>query len=85
MSNTNNATVDQNTIFAIGSNTKVFTAILLADMVEEGLIILSDPIDKYLPFNIIVSQYNGHKITLKIWLPIRPDYLNFHLIIAPDF
>src|SRR5574341_1048891 len=29
VSNTNNATVDQNTIFAIGSNTKVFTAILL--------------------------------------------------------
>jgi D-alanyl-D-alanine-carboxypeptidase/D-alanyl-D-alanine-endopeptidase len=48
MSNANNAT--QNTIFAIGSNTKVFTAILLADMVEEGLIKLTDPIDKYLGF-----------------------------------
>jgi serine-type D-Ala-D-Ala carboxypeptidase/endopeptidase len=65
MSNTNNATVDQNTIFAIGSNTKIFTAILLADMVEEGLIKLNDPIDKYLPSNIIVSQYNGHKITIE--------------------
>ena len=65
MSNANNATVDQNTIFAVGSNTKVFTAILLADMVEEGLIKLTDPIDKYLPSNVIVPQYNGHKITIE--------------------
>ena len=37
LSNTSNATVDQNTIFAIGSNTKVFTTILLADMVNKVL------------------------------------------------
>ena len=37
LSNTSNATIDQNTIFAIGSNTKVFTTILLADMVNKGL------------------------------------------------
>ena len=46
LSNRSNATVDQNTIFAIGSNTKVFTTILLAQMVEDGLIKLNDPIDK---------------------------------------
>lgn len=83
MSNANNATVDQNTIFAVGSNTKVFTAILLADMVEEGLIKLTDPIDKYLPSNVIVPQYNGHKITIEDLATILPVYLNFHLIIAP--
>ncbi len=66
MSNANNnATVDQNTIFAIGSNTKVFTAILLADMVGDGLIKLDDPIEKYLPANVIAPQYKGHKITLE--------------------
>jgi serine-type D-Ala-D-Ala carboxypeptidase/endopeptidase len=65
MSKANNVTVDQNTIFAIGSNTKVFTAILLADMVQDGLIKLSDPIDKYLPSNVKVPQYNGHKITIE--------------------
>ena len=65
MSNASNATVDQNTIFAIGSNTKVFTAILLADMVKDGLIKLNDPIDKYLPSNVIVPQYKGHKITVE--------------------
>lgn len=61
----NNATVDQNTIFAIGSNTKVFTTVLLAEMVEDGLIKLNDPIDKYLPSNVVVPQYKGHKITIE--------------------
>lgn len=65
ISNANNATLDQNTIFAIDSNTKVFTTILLAEMVEEGLIKLNEPIDKYLPSNVIVPQYKGHKITIE--------------------
>ncbi len=65
LSNTSNATVDQNTIFAIGSNTKVFTTILLADMVNKGLIKLNDPIEKYLPSNVKVPQYKGHKITIE--------------------
>ena len=65
MSNTSNATVDENTIFSIGSNTKVFTTILLADMVNKGLIKLDDPIEKYLPSNVTVPQYNGHKITIE--------------------
>jgi CubicO group peptidase (beta-lactamase class C family) len=57
MSDANNTRVDQNTIFAIGSNTKVFTTVLLAEMVENRLIKLNDPIDKYLPSNVIVPQY----------------------------
>jgi D-alanyl-D-alanine-carboxypeptidase/D-alanyl-D-alanine-endopeptidase len=65
LSNTSNATVDQNTIFAIGSNTKVFTTTLLADMVNKGLIKLDDPIEKYLPSDVKVPQYNGHKITIE--------------------
>jgi len=65
VSNTNTATVDQNTIFAIGSITKVFTTTLLADMVNQDLVKLSDPIEKYLPSNIKIPQYNGQKITLE--------------------
>ncbi len=65
MYNTSNATVDENTIFAIGSNTKVFTTTLLADMVNKGLVKLDDPIEKYLPSNVTVPQYNGHKITIE--------------------
>ncbi len=65
MSNTSNATVDENTIFAIGSNTKVFTTTLLADMVNKDLIKIDDPIEKYLPSNVTVPQYNSHKITIE--------------------
>jgi serine-type D-Ala-D-Ala carboxypeptidase/endopeptidase len=65
LSHTSNATIDQNTIFAIGSNTKVFTTVLLADLVNKGLIKLDDPIDKYLPPNVKVPQYKGHKITIE--------------------
>ena len=65
ISNTSNATVDENTVFSIASITKVFTTTLLADMVNKGLINLDDPIEKYLPSSVTVPQYNGHKITIE--------------------
>lgn len=37
------------TIFEIGSETKVFTSLLLADMVQRGEVALGDPVAKYLP------------------------------------
>lgn len=37
------------TIFQVGSVTKVFTALLLADMAERGEVRLSDPAARYLP------------------------------------
>ncbi len=64
-SKSSNDIVDKNTIFAIGSNTKVFTTILLANMVNDGLIKLDDSIDKYLPSNVTVPSYNEHKITIE--------------------
>ena len=65
ISNANPTTVDKDTIFAIGSITKVFTTILLADMVKRGLVNLDDPIEKYLPPGIKVPTYDGQKITLE--------------------
>ena len=41
--------VGPRTIFQIGSVTKVFTALLLADMAERGEVRLSDPAARYLP------------------------------------
>src|ERR1051326_8313761 len=38
------------TLFEIGSVTKVFTALLLADMVEQGEVKLTDPAANDLPF-----------------------------------
>ena len=60
-----NATVDQNTIFGIGSITKVFTTILLADMVNDGLVKLNDPLQKYLPSNVTVPKYGVQNMTLE--------------------
>src|SRR6184192_1826648 len=37
------------TIFEIGSVTKVFTALILADMVQRGEVALDDPVAKFLP------------------------------------
>jgi serine-type D-Ala-D-Ala carboxypeptidase/endopeptidase len=42
-------TLTGETLFEIGSLTKVFTALLLSDMVQRGEAALSDPVSKYLP------------------------------------
>jgi D-alanyl-D-alanine-carboxypeptidase/D-alanyl-D-alanine-endopeptidase len=51
------------TIFEIGSVTKVFTALLLADMAEEQLVALDDPVRSYLPAGIELPV-RGRPITL---------------------
>jgi CubicO group peptidase (beta-lactamase class C family) len=56
--------LDADSVFEIGSITKVFTAILLADMADRGEVKLDDPIAKYLPSNIRVPERSGRKITL---------------------
>jgi CubicO group peptidase (beta-lactamase class C family) len=56
--------LDGNSIFEIGSVTKVFTATLLADMVERGEVSLSDPISKYLPKTLKTPTRDGKEITL---------------------
>jgi serine-type D-Ala-D-Ala carboxypeptidase/endopeptidase len=52
------------TIFEIGSVTKVFTSLLLADMVQRGEVALSDPVDKYLPEGVKPPRWKGRSITL---------------------
>jgi CubicO group peptidase (beta-lactamase class C family) len=56
--------LDGNSIFEIGSVTKVFTATLLADMVERGEVSLNDPISKYLPKTVKTPARDGKEITL---------------------
>jgi CubicO group peptidase (beta-lactamase class C family) len=55
---------DGDTIFEIGSITKVFTSLLLADMVNRKEVALDDPADKYLPEHVRLPQRNGKSITL---------------------
>jgi serine-type D-Ala-D-Ala carboxypeptidase/endopeptidase len=52
-----------NTIFEIGSVTKVFTATLLAGMVEDGLLALDDSVQSYLPTGVELPV-RGRPITL---------------------
>ncbi len=56
--------VDGETLFEIGSVTKAFTGLLLADMVERGEVRLDDPVVKYLPPGAVVPERNGKAITL---------------------
>jgi serine-type D-Ala-D-Ala carboxypeptidase/endopeptidase len=51
------------TIFEVGSITKVFTATVLADMVEEGLAAPDDPVQRYLPDGVELPVH-GRPITL---------------------
>ena len=65
ISKANHTTVDGNTIFNIGSITKTFVGILLMDMVKQGLVKMDDPLEKYLPANVTVPSFQGHKITIE--------------------
>jgi CubicO group peptidase (beta-lactamase class C family) len=52
------------TIFEIGSITKTFTALLLADMAREGLVALDDPVRRHLPDGVRLPV-RGREITLE--------------------
>ncbi len=56
--------VDGETLFEIGSVTKVFTSLLLADMVQRGEVKLDDPVVAHLPPGTVVPSRNGKAITL---------------------
>lgn len=56
---------DANTVYEIGSITKTFTASLLAELVNSGVVNLDDPISKFLP-DSVSSNPAIQKITLKM-------------------
>lgn len=57
--------VDGDTVFEIGSITKVFTALLLADMVRKDEAGLADAVAKYLPARAAPAERQGKTITLQ--------------------
>ncbi|MGA2134019.1 MAG: serine hydrolase [Bryobacteraceae bacterium] len=57
-------TLDGDTICEIGSVTKVFTSLVLADMVNRKEVTLDDPAAKYLPENVRMPERSGKSITL---------------------
>jgi CubicO group peptidase (beta-lactamase class C family) len=53
------------TIFEIGSITKVFTSLLLADAKARGEVALTDPVGKFLPARVKMPERGGRAITLQ--------------------
>lgn len=60
----NGPEVNGDTVFEIGSTTKVFTTTLLQDMVERGKMKLDNPAAKYLPKSVKMPTRGGKEITL---------------------
>ena len=60
----NGGALDGDTVFDIGSISKLFTALALADMVARGQMAMTDPLGKYLPAKVQVPQFDGKPITL---------------------
>jgi CubicO group peptidase (beta-lactamase class C family) len=73
---------NERTLFEIGSITKVFTALLFADMCDRKEVQRDDPIRKYLPETVTVPRFHDREITLyhlathTSALPRLPDNLD---------
>ena len=76
------APVSADTLFEVGSISKTFTALLLADMVNRGEVALDDPVEKFLPQAagaLTLRDYTGAPIRLvdlathRSGLPRLPD------------
>jgi CubicO group peptidase (beta-lactamase class C family) len=65
------ATVDEKTLFAIGSCSKAFTAASIAMLVDEGKVKWDDPVTKYLRGFELFDPYVTREITLRDLLSHR--------------
>ncbi len=90
MSANDTTPVDGDTLFEIGSLTKIFTALTLADMVERDEVKLDDPVSGYLPAGVNVPSKDGEPIRLLhlarhvSGLPRVPDNYSGKQRYAPD-
>jgi CubicO group peptidase (beta-lactamase class C family) len=72
---------DGGTVFEIASLTKVFTALLLADMAQQGRVKPQSPVSTCLPAGVKVPEHDGKQITFvdlathTSGLPLRPTNL----------
>ena len=58
--------VNERTVYEIGSITKVFTALTLAEMAIHGEVGLDDPVQRYLSDSVHVPSRDGKEITLRL-------------------
>ena len=66
--------VDGDTVFEIGSVTKVFTTLLALDMDRRGEVRLDDPVSKYLPERVKVPITMESKSRCAIWPRRTQDF-----------
>lgn len=57
--------VDENSLFAIASNSKAFVATAIGMLVEEGKLKWDDPVKKYLPYFELYDAYVSSKTTVR--------------------
>lgn len=73
-------TPDGDTLFEIGSITKAFTGVLLAEAVRRGEVNLDDPVQKYLPPDLLLPKSDPpitleHLSTHHSGLPVQPPLI----------
>ena len=69
--------VDGDTLFAVASNTKAFTAAALATLVDEGRLRWDDPVTKHLPWFQLHDPYVTREITVRDLLSHRSGLATF--------
>ncbi len=62
---------DEDTVFLVGSIQKVFVAVSVLQLYEEGRVGLDDDVDKYMPFSIRHPEYPETPITIRMLLSHR--------------
>lgn len=79
-----NTPIDENTLFMIGSNSKAFTATLMATLEQENAFSLKDPVVKWLPYFKLHDPWLTQKVDIVDVLSHRVgfetfqgDFLNF--------
>jgi len=71
------------TIYALGSLTKAYSGVLLADLVRDGKIKLDDPAQKYMPDGFTLPTRGDKPITILdlathySGIPVQPECLDF--------
>lgn len=81
------ARVDEHTNFKIGSISKVFTAMAVMQLQEQGLLHIQDPLIQYLPWFSTKDEALSKHITIEHLLTHTsglPDRLNAHDIASTD-
>lgn len=84
---TTSAPVRHDTLFAAGSVTKVFTVSLVMTLVDDGLVELDAPVQRYLPEFRLADEETSKQVTVRMLLNHTagiPGHCMFNLPRSPD-